>query len=95
MCEALGTEPKEEDIPVDFEDLPYECRKAMECYRLLPSMWVGSGFYIGKDYSSLPSVFDLLDICQNKGEILQMIFVIDGEVSKDITQKQKASTKGK
>jgi hypothetical protein len=95
MCEALGTEPDPEELPIEYHELFYECRKAIDCYHLLPSLWSGTGFYIGKDYTGLEAVFSLLNIYQNKQEIMQMLFVIDNQVSKDITIKQKAATKAR
>ena len=95
MCESLGTTPDPADIPIEYGDLHYECRKALDCYQMLPSMWAGAGYYTGKDYTGIAAVFDLLEICGNKEEIMQMIFVIDGEVSADIAQKQKVATKAK
>lgn len=95
MCEALGQEPTLADTPVEYQDLYYECKQAVDCYHLLPSLWSGVGYYVGKDYTGIQSVFDLLDIHDNKQEIMQMIFLIDREVSEDIARKQKAASKAK
>lgn len=95
MCEALGTEPDPNEMPVEYGDLYLECREALDAYHLLPSIWTGTGYYAGKDYTGLDAVFGLLDIYENKQEIMQMLFVIDRVVSEDISRKQKAATKAK
>ena len=35
MCNQLGTEPLEHEIPVELDDLPLEVQQALLVYRLL------------------------------------------------------------
>lgn len=93
MCEAMGTEPLEEDMPIEFGDLYYEFRQALNAYHMLPSIWTGTGYYAGKDYTGTQAVFDLLNIRNNRGDIMGFLFIIDKEVSEDIARKQKAKGK--
>ena len=41
MCEQLGTEPKEEEVPADFEDFPHTVQMAMNIHAVLPDKWEG------------------------------------------------------
>ena len=50
MCEMLGTEPIDDDIPIEVDDLPELVQKALHIYSYLPDAWEGmSGTYMGKD----------------------------------------------
>ncbi len=75
MCEALGTEPVESEIPVEFDDLPGFIQESFSFYWLLRDVWdpVG-GNYLGKDMSMLFEIFKLYDI--EKAEKLLHVRVI-------------------
>ena len=91
MCEALGTEPIPEEIPLDSSDMSYETIDAVECYRLLPDNFTGMGDYLGKDMSNLVNVFKLLNIPEHeKFYIIETIQYMDSLVIKDLTRKRKA-----
>ena len=50
MCEALGTEPVEEEIPVEFEDFCLDVQEALSIYQKLRDEWdYMGGNYIGKN----------------------------------------------
>lgn len=69
MCEMLGTEPTESDIPPDFNDFPYEAQQAVQVFGLLKDVWDPfGGNYLGKDLSIIFQVFDLLEVepCSRK-----------------------------
>jgi hypothetical protein len=52
MCEMMGSEPKDEEIPIEFNDLPDVVQQALEIYGFLPDRWEGmSATFLGKDYS--------------------------------------------
>ena len=60
MCEALGSDPVESEIPIELSDFPYEVRTCFNIYYLLRDIWEGmSGSYMGKDYTN---VIDYLKI---------------------------------
>jgi hypothetical protein len=63
MCEALGSEPLEEEIPVDMEDFPPDVQQAFNIYYMLKDCWdsMGGG-YLGKDMSNIFQFFDLYNI---------------------------------
>ena len=54
MCEQMGWEPKDEEIPKDPSDLSYNVQCALILYEALPDIWEGmSGSWMGKNYSGL------------------------------------------
>jgi len=79
MCEMLGSEPKDEDIPIEIGDLPTLVQTCLSIYSYLPDSWEGmSGTYMGKDLGIL---FNLLDIFKVEKEeyriILELISTVD------------------
>jgi len=96
MCEMLGTEPLDEDIPTVWEDLPILSQQALELYGFLPDKWEGmSGTYMGKDYSIVFNLFNIYEIDNNQDQVilLKIMSNIDGIRSKIIHQKQKQKEK--
>ena len=41
MCEQMGWEPKEEDLPQDGSNLSLECHQALTILNALPEQWAG------------------------------------------------------
>lgn len=89
MCEQLGTEPVEEEIPVELEDLPSLVQTCFVIYSYLTDIWDNmGGAYLGKDYSI---VFDLLQVYQVDLEeqilVLDLLQYIDSSRSKVVNEK--------
>jgi hypothetical protein len=60
MCEMLGSEPVDSEIPVDLEDFPDLIQLCFIVYGFLPDRWDAmGGNFLGKDYTI---VFDLFDV---------------------------------
>jgi hypothetical protein len=79
MCEMLGNEPVEEEIPVEFDDFHYEVQQAFMVYRMLRDEWEGmNGIYLGK---SLTGIQEILSVCeidpQDYKIILTLVQTID------------------
>jgi hypothetical protein len=91
LCEALGTEPTESEIPVDFDDLSEIAQQALNIYHLLRDIWEPmGGTYLGKDTSSIFDFFDLYDIEKEERRIiLSLIKTLDTERNKLIQQSNK------
>ena len=53
LCEQMGKEPKEDEIPIDFNDLPDIVQEALNCFNCLGDKVVPDIGYIGKDYTNL------------------------------------------
>jgi hypothetical protein len=91
MCEMLGTEPDESQIPVDMEDFPDEVQQSFQIYYLLRDVWEGmSGTYMGKDFSTIFEFFRLYDI-DPQDQLLTLGFIrqIDSVRSEIFSEKQK------
>lgn len=95
MCEMLSKPIIEDNIPVEWEDLPEQVQQCFEIYSFLPDRWEGmSATFMGKDYSI---VFHLLDTFQvielDRLLYLRLMSNIDGIRSKLIQNKQKQKEK--
>ncbi len=63
MCEALGTKPKDEEIPVEYSDLPYEIQTTLEiCNSLQDNYDSFNGTYLGKNYSNIRDLFEIYGV---------------------------------
>lgn len=80
MCEALGSEPLDSEIPVEFEDLPSEVQESLRIYNSMQDSWdYMNGNYIGKNYAGFK---DLLEIFSVPIEERQMIFEFIQQIDK-------------
>ena len=95
MCEALGNEPIEEEIPVDMDDFPEAIQQAFTIYFMLKDCWDSmGGSYLGKDMSNLFQFFDLHDIATpDRLYTLNMIQHMDFIRSTIVSEKLDASRK--
>ena len=62
MCEQLGKEPVEEEIPLDLEDFPPIAIAALSTYRQLGDRLYPDIGFVGKDFTNLPYYVDIYDI---------------------------------
>lgn len=62
MMEQLGQEPKEEEIPPDWEDLPDIVFFAVNTYNILGDRVYPEIGFMGKDYTNLPYFLDVYGI---------------------------------
>ena len=91
MCEALGTEPVDDQIPIEIDDFPQEVQQCFKYYYMLRDMWEPmGGTYLGKDMSILFDIFKLYDL-EPADQIFSIgiIQAIDYERSKLFRNKQK------
>lgn len=96
MCEALGNEPIEEEIPVEIDDFPDEVQEAINVYYKLRDEWdTMNGVYMGKSYTGLSDILDILEIpLQDRKYMLEWVAVMDAARSKMLeAQRPKQSTK--
>lgn len=86
MCEMLGTEPVDSEIPIEYEDFPMEVQQAFSVYRMLKDEWEGfNGIYLGKSFIGLTEVLDYMEIDHSDRKlIVQLIKVIDTIRSNEI-----------
>ena len=89
MCEQLGNEPIEEEIPADYDDFPFSMQMAIKIYYILSDKWEGfSGQYMGKDYTLLPYIAKLYEI-DNEVQLLEFLLLIDRIISKKRSEEHK------
>lgn len=80
MCTAMGYEPEEDKIPVEFEDLYTDVQEAFVIYSRLTDRWDGfNGVYLGKDYSGILDMFKLLEVPEEDWKtVFDLLNMIDG-----------------
>jgi hypothetical protein len=90
MCEMLGSEPLEEEIPVELYDLPLEVQEAYRVYTLLNDNWDSfGGNYLGKNMSGLLDIMNILKI-DDKVTILSVIQILDRNRMNQVQAQMKA-----
>ena len=90
MCEALGSEPIEEEIPVEYEDLFVDVQQALGIYHKLRDEWdTMNGNYLGKSYAGILDIFSILDVpVEDHKTMFDLIGIIDAHRSKAIADKK-------
>lgn len=86
MCEMLGTEPVEEEIPVDYSDLLTDVQEALGIYSKLRDEWdTMNGNYLGKNYSGILDILNILEVPpEDRKTMFELIGIIDGHRAKAI-----------
>ena len=95
MCEQLGTEPVEEEIPVEIDDFPALVQDCFVLYGFLTDQWDSmAGQYLGKDYGLIFTLFDTYGIESQEEKMLCLSFLreMDSVRSKLISDKLKQKT---
>jgi hypothetical protein len=87
MCEALGSEPVEEDIPVEYSDFPIQAQEALSIYSKLRDEWdTINGNYLGKSYAGILDIFTILEVpVEDRRQVFDLINLIDTYRSKAIS----------
>lgn len=87
MCEQMGWEVDEDQIPKDPSELPLEAQQALILLNSLPDNFEGmSGTWMGKDYSGLAAIMDIYDIDDRK-TVFELLKVAEIEMSKYYSEK--------
>lgn len=94
VCEALNSEPIEEEIPVDYDDLAPEVQEALNIYYKLQDNWdTMGGNYLGKHLHNITNIFEIYGL--DRGEwrgMLDIILTIDAARAKLIESKKPKQT---
>lgn len=91
MCEMMGSEPVESEIPIEFEDFPLEVQQAFNAYRMLRDEWdTMNGNYLGKSLIGVKDVLEATEVdpCDQKF-IIMLMRMIDNVRSEEINNKKK------
>lgn len=86
MCEQLGKEPKEEEIPPDMEDFPFIAQLAITIFNSLGDRIYPDIGYIGKDYTNLPILIDIYKVDEVE-LLLEIIQWLDSRAIKTSSDK--------
>lgn len=79
MCEQLGSEPQEEEIPVEYDDFPLEVQEALQIYNNLQDNWdYMGGNYIGKNLTGFKDILDIFEVAKkDRRSIYELVMHID------------------
>ena len=79
MCEMMGNDPVDSEIPVEYEDFPLDVQQALSVYRMLKDEWEGfNGLYLGKSFIGLTEVLDYMEVdISDRKLTVQLIKLID------------------
>ena len=86
----MGTQPSEEEMPVEYEDLPDEVQEALAVYNMLQDNWdTMNGNYLGKVLAGISDIFEIAQI-EDKQACFSLIQILDNVRSKIINTKKPA-----
>lgn len=90
MCEALGSEPLEEEIPVEYGDLLPEVQEALRIYSSLQDSWdYMGGNYIGKSMVGFKDILDIYEVDQaDRKLVYELVMEIDRIRQKSLQEKK-------
>jgi len=90
LCEVMGTEPVQEEIPVEFDDFPLEVQQAFAVYRMLRDEWdTMNGLYLGKSLIGIKDVLEATEIEPDEQKfIIVLVRMIDNVRSNEINTKK-------
>jgi hypothetical protein len=86
ICEALGSEPIESEIPIDYEDFCLDVQEALGVYQKLRDEWDSmQGIYLGKSYAGILDIFTRLGVLvEDHKTMFDLVGMIDSQRSKDL-----------
>lgn len=86
MCEMLGSEPIESEVPVEYDDMFVEVQEALVIYSKLRDEWDSmNGVYLGKSYAGILDILTVLDVPrEDQKTMFELIGIIDRHRSKAI-----------
>lgn len=89
MCEQMGWEPKEEEMPLDPSELSIEVQQALLVLNSLPDIWEGmSGSWLGKNYNGLGTILDIYEI-EDRKTVFELLKHAESILDKFYTEKRK------
>lgn len=92
MCEMMGTEPIESEIPVEIDDFPPDMLQAFTVYRMLNDVWDGmSGTYMGKMFVGIKDVLEVAQVSAEDHSFIILLCKLIDEVRQQEINKKKES----
>ena len=79
VCEAVGSDPIDSEIPVEFEDLVLEAQQALQIYNNLQDSWdYMNGNYIGKNLIGFKDILEIFSISKEDHRVMyELVMYID------------------
>lgn len=81
MCEQLGQEPNENEIPPDIEDFPQIAIQALTTFSNLGDRVYPDIGYMGKDFTTLPYYLEVHGV-ENKELFLEILTYLESRAIK-------------
>ena len=93
MCESLGAEPDENEIPVEFNEFPLEVQEAIAVYYKLKDEWdTMNGGYMGKSFAGFADILDILEVpFSDRRLLLEWIGLMDSVRAKVVSESKSSS----
>ena len=88
MCEQMGNEPLDEEIPPNYEDMPEIIIVALTTFSLLGDRVYPDIGYIGKDYTNLDHYIDIFGI-DDKEYFMSILSWLDSRMIKKSSDEMK------
>ena len=90
LCEVMGNQPVEEEIPVEFDDFPIEVQQAFGVYRMLRDEWdTMNGLYLGKTLIGIKDILEATEVEPDEQKfIIVLVRMIDQVRSNEINSKK-------
>lgn len=79
MCEMMGSEPIDSEIPIDFSDFPITVQQAFGIYSKLRDEWdTMNGNYLGKSYAGILDILTILEVpVEDRKTMFELLGLID------------------
>jgi len=97
MCEQLGKEPDDEEIPPDWEDFPTIVIDAMSVFSMLGDRIMADIGFVGKDFTNLPLYMEIYSV-EDKELFLEILTFLESrarEASQENMKKERDKLKRK
>jgi len=89
MCEQMGWEIDESQMPKEPSTLSFEVQQALRLLNVLPDKWEGmSGTWLGKDYAGLDAILQIYEI-DDVRTVFELLQVAEKELGDYYAHKQK------
>jgi len=89
MCEQMGWEPDENQMPISASELSLDSQLALVLLESLPDNWEGmGGTWLGKDYSGLLAIMEIYEI-ENRRSVFELLKIAEKELGDYYAQKRK------
>lgn len=89
MCEQLGKEPNEKEIPPSWEELPEIVQIAVNIFNSLGDRVYPDIGYVGKDYTNFSFLLELYKVEHEREFLFEIVTILDGRTVKKSSEQLK------